>query len=147
MLLAIFKRVHDAAPRVLTSMCARASLRLSRGQGFNAKQGLQMTTAHERERAQMQAREFLQELGNPELAMDVPERFKRRARMLLRHLAAPGEVRDALEVALRLFHAERERDELRTVATAVTWRVLWRSAVVIAMVLVVGMWFGSKVPH
>lgn len=106
-----------------------------------------MTTASERERAQMETRELLQELGNPELATDVPERFKHRARMILRHLAAPGEVRDSLELALRLFHAERERDELRVVSASVTWRVLWRGTVVIAVVLFVGMWLGSKVPH
>ena len=106
-----------------------------------------MTTAGERERAQGETREFLQELGNHELATDVPERFKHRARMLLRHLATPGEVRDALELALRLFHAERERDELRVVSVAVTWRVLWRGTVVIAVVLLVGMWVGSKLPH
>lgn len=106
-----------------------------------------MTTAGERERAQMETRELLLELGNPELATDVPERFKHRARMLLRHLAAPGEVRDALELALRLFHAERERDELRTAAAAVTWRVLWPSTVLIAVVLLVGIWVGSMMQH
>ena len=106
-----------------------------------------MTTASERERAQMETRELLHELGNPEQATDVPERFKHRARMLLRHLAAPGEVRDALELALRLFHAERERDELRVVSVAVTWQVLWRGTVVIAAVFLVGMWVGSKLPR
>ena len=106
-----------------------------------------MTTPTERARAQLEATRLLQALRNAELTPGVPEDLRRHAETVLRHLASPGEVKDQLEMALRLFHAERERDELRKSWERVTWRVLLRTTIVFCLVLLFGMWVGTKAPH
>ena len=106
-----------------------------------------MTTPSERKNAQLETKQFLEALRDPELSPDVPEKLRQRAETLLRHLASPGEIEDVLEISLRLFYAERERDELRASATEVTWRVLLRGTILLGAVLLLGIWVGTVMPR
>lgn len=102
-----------------------------------------MTTPEERQRAQAETRELLRELCDAKLMPDVPARLRHRAEGLLCHLASPGEIRDIVEMVLRLLQAERERDEYRAAAMVVTRRLLARVALALAVALTAGILVGE----
>lgn len=104
-----------------------------------------MTTPEGRQRAQAETRELLRELCDPKLTPGVPERLRNRAEGLLRHVASAGEIRDVVEMVLRLLQAERERDGYRVAALRVTRRLLARAAVALAVALTAGILVGEWV--
>ena len=101
-----------------------------------------MTTPDERHDAQKGTVIFLRQLCDPERTPGVSDELRYRAEGLLRHLASPSEVRDMLEMALRLYHAEQERDQYRTTVVGATRRLLFRVAIVQAVALSLGILIG-----
>ncbi len=101
-----------------------------------------MTTPEERQNAQRETAVFLRQLCDPQRTPAVPDALRYRAEGLLRHLASPSEIRDMLEMALRLYHAEQERDQYRTTVVGVTRRLLFRVAIVQAVTLSLGILLG-----
>lgn len=104
-----------------------------------------MTTPEERQRAQAETRELLRELCDSKLTPGVPARLRHRAEGLLRHVASPGEIREMLDMALRLLQTEQERDKYRAAALVVTRRLLARVAVALAVALTAGILVGEWV--
>lgn len=101
-----------------------------------------MTTPDERARAQADAIAFLRELRDDRRIPNVPASVRRRAETLLRHIASAEEVRDILEMTLRAYTAEKERDQLRGTAAAVKWRVRMLRAAVWGVLLLLGVGLG-----
>jgi hypothetical protein len=106
-----------------------------------------MTTPEERQRAQAETRGLLRELCDPRLTPGVSDRLRHRAEGLLRHLASPAEIRDTLEMALRLHSAEGECDRYGAAARGASRRRFTYIAVSLAVALVAGVLIGAWVPR
>lgn len=106
-----------------------------------------MTTPEERQRAQADTRSLLRELCDPQATPGVPERLRHRAEGLLRHVASPGEIREMVEVVLRLLQAERERDRYRMAAMVVTGRLVAGVSLTFVAALAAGILIGEWVSH
>lgn len=106
-----------------------------------------MTTPEERQRAQAETRGLLRELCDPRLTPDVSDRLRHRAEGLLRHLAAAAEIRDMLEMALRLHSAEGDCERYRAAAKGASRRRFACIAVSLAVALVAGILIGAWLPR
>ena len=106
-----------------------------------------MTTPEERQRAQAETRGLLRELCDPRLTPGVSDGLRHRAEGLQRHLAAAAEIRDMLEMALRLHSAEGECERYRAAAKGTSRRRFACIAGLLAVAFAVGVLIGAWVPR
>jgi len=101
-----------------------------------------MTTPEERQRAQTETRNLLRQLCTADLTPGLPDRLRHQAEGVLRHLASPSEIRDILEMALGLLHAQQERDQYRAAALTRTRRSLAKWLLALALTFAAGLLAG-----